>query len=955
MPLLVVSTDRRVRTFASLLLGLALAASASATSYKQQGFSESVVFSGLKNPTVVRFLPDGRVLVAEKSGLLKTFPNLTTNTYTVVADLRTATHNFWDRGMLGLAVPPGFDPASSDDWRRYIYVLYAHDALIGGVAPKWGTVDGTSDPCPAPPTGPGATTDGCVVSGRLSRLLAAGTDWTASEQVLLEDWCQQYPSHATGALDFGADEKLYVSGGDGASFGNSDWGQYGGTIQAQGNPGTYYTPANPCGDPPFPLGTPQTMPTAEGGSLRSQSPRRTPGEARLLNGAILRVDPSTGDPLPDNPLYSSSDANEQRIIAYGLRNPFRMIVRPGSNEVYIAEVGWETWEELNKIPDLSLARNFGWPCFEGNATQYTGLNICPTQAQTVAPFLTYNHSASLVAEDGCSTGSSSIAGMAFYQGASNYPPNYANALFFSDYSRKCMWVMFPDGNGNPDPASTAAFASSVVTGPVDLQTGPDGNLYFVDFNGGRIIRVKYGLNAVASASPTSGTAPLLVNFNGSATTPAQAGDTLTYAWDLDGDGQYDDSTAVSFAFTYTSPGTFTARLRVTDQRGALDLSDPIMISAGNTAPTAFIDAPLSSLTWKVNDSIVFSGHATDPQEGTLPATKLDWTVRIQHCPSDCHAHTYQTFDDVAGGSFPAPDHAYPSYLEILLTATDSKGLTHTTSVSIQPETVALQFRTAPAGLRLQVGTVTGAAPLNLTVIRGSANAVDALAPQGSFPNVWDFQSWSDAGAEQHTITASASATYTATYVTRADLSIAASASPEPVGAGASLTYTLNVGNAGPSQANSLSVTHSIPAGASLVSATGTGWACSGDGTGDLHDALARDRLRRANLDQDYGSSRWRRDRRLRLGDLGHGGPRQREQHGLDDFERLRARGPVGDAERSSRVDLHRPADLLHPERRQRRTVGGSLRVGHRHAPGRRVARVRVRLGLGVQRRDDRDL
>ena len=382
----------RPRT-AGILLALAVlvpaAAARAAASYKQPGFTEKVVFTGLVNPTVVRFLPDGRVLVAEKSGLIKMFDSLTDTTPTTVADLRTKVHNFWDRGLLGLAVPPGFDGASPDPWRREIYVLYTHDALIGGTAPKWGVVDGTSDPCPSPPTGPGPTTDGCVVSGRLSRLEATGADWADNEDVLIEDWCQQFPSHATGALDFGADEKLYVSGGDGASFGNTDWGQYGGTIQVQGNPGTYYTPANPCADPPFPIGTPQTKPTAEGGALRSQSPRRTAGEPRLLNGAILRVDPWTGDPLPDNPLFASADENERRSIGYGLRNPFRTIVKPGTNEVFVADVGWGTWEELNRIPDFLTVRNFGWPCFEGNATQYTGLNICPAQAQTTAPLLTY--------------------------------------------------------------------------------------------------------------------------------------------------------------------------------------------------------------------------------------------------------------------------------------------------------------------------------------------------------------------------------------------------------------------------------------------------------------------------------------------------------------------------------------------------------------------------------------
>ncbi len=394
-----------------------------------------------------------------------------------------------------------------------------------------------------------------------------------------------------------------------------------------------------------------------------------------------------------------------------------------------------------------------------------------------------------------------------------------------------MWVMFADGSGNPNPASTAAFANTVSSGPVDLQTGPDGNLYYVDFNGGRIMRIKYGLNAAASASPLSGDAPLLVDFDGSATAPAQVGDTLTYEWDLDGDGEYDDSSAVSPSHTYTTPGNFTVRLQVTDQRGATDVSDPIAISAGNTAPTAVIDTPLASLTWKVNDTITFGGHGDDAQEedGTVPEENLEWVVRIQHCPSDCHAHTYQTFSGVAGGSFPAPDHEYPAHLDIELTATDTQGLSHTTTVSIHPQTVSLQFQTVPPGLQLSVGTFTGTAPFTRTVIHGSDNALDALAPQGTFPSVWDFASWSDGGAEQHNVAASASASYTATYTTHADLSISASAAPEPVGAAADLTYTLGVANAGPSQATSISVTHNLPAGATLQSATGPGWVCSGSG------------------------------------------------------------------------------------------------------------------------------
>ena len=192
------------------------------------GFQESTVFSGLTEPTAVEFASDGRVFVAEKSGLIKVFDDIADGTPTVFADLRTNVHGFWDRGLLGLALDPNFPT------RPYVYVLYTYDAPIGGTAPTWGTVGGSSDGCPTPP---GATGDGCVVSGRLSRLTASGNVMTGNEQVLIENWCQQYPSHSVGDLAFGADGALYVSSGEGASFNFSDYGQDG-------------NPLNPCGDPP---------------------------------------------------------------------------------------------------------------------------------------------------------------------------------------------------------------------------------------------------------------------------------------------------------------------------------------------------------------------------------------------------------------------------------------------------------------------------------------------------------------------------------------------------------------------------------------------------------------------------------------------------------------------------------------------------------------------------------
>ena len=213
------------------------------------GFQETTVISGLNAPTVVRFAPDGRVFVGEKSGIIKVFDSLADTTPTVFADLRTNVHDYWDRACWAWPCRPDF-PADP-----YVYVLYSYDHILGDTAPapRWG------DTCPTPP---GATGDGCVISGRLSRLQAAGNSMTGGEQVLIEDWCQQYPSHSVGSLAFGADGALYVSGGDGASFNFADYGQDG-------------APLNPCGDPPVPAGGIQTSPTAEGGALRSQDLRTT--------------------------------------------------------------------------------------------------------------------------------------------------------------------------------------------------------------------------------------------------------------------------------------------------------------------------------------------------------------------------------------------------------------------------------------------------------------------------------------------------------------------------------------------------------------------------------------------------------------------------------------------------------------------------------------------------------
>ena len=719
------------------------------------GFQETTVLSGLSNPTAVQFASDGRIFVAEKRGVIKVFDGLGDTTAVTFADLRTEVYNFWDRGLLGLALHPGF-PATP-----YVYALYTYDAQPGGSAPRWGQPGADSDPCPTPP---GATADGCVVTGRLTRMTASGNVSTASVP-LITDWCQQYPSHSIGDLAFGADGFLYVSSGDGASFNFADWGQDG-------------SPVNPCGDPPGGAGAAMSPPTAEGGALRSQD-LRTPADPTSLDGTILRVDPLSGDAATGNPLIGSGDANARRIVAHGLRNPFRITVRPGTNEVWAGDVGWSTWEEINRVASPTAGvTNFGWPCFEGTGTQGSydsaNLNICEglySSGTTASPYFTYRHG-QLVSNEACATGNgSSTAGLAFYDTANGtYPAEYDGALFFADYSRRCIWVMFAGANGLPDPATRTTFRTNAA-GPVQLKIGPGGDLYYVDFTSGTLRRISYPSTnqlpiAQITASPTEGVVPLTVSFNGSGSSDAD-GDLLTYRWDLDADGALDDSTAVAPNYTYTAIGNYLVTLEVSDGRGGVDTAS-VTIRAGGISPTPTINTPTQGTTWSVGQTITFSGSATDFQDGTLSASALAWELIMQHCPADptsCHEHPIQNWTGVASGSFIAPDHDYPSHLELRLVATDEGSATGSTSVELQPETTELTFRTSPEGLQLVVGAETVAAPLTQTYIAGTTISMSAPTPQVLDGTIYEFSSWSDDGEQTHTVVASQSVSgYTATFV-----------------------------------------------------------------------------------------------------------------------------------------------------------------------------------------------
>src|SRR5205814_2863110 len=104
-----------------------------------------------------------------------------------------------------------------------------------------------------------------------------------------------------------------------------------------------------------------------------------------LPGKVLRINPATGRGYASNPYVSGSLSTvRSRIYAYGVRNPFRFTVRPGTGStdtttgnpgvLYLGDVGWSTWEEMNIARTAGV--NFGWPCYEGFGpeTEYQAAN-----------------------------------------------------------------------------------------------------------------------------------------------------------------------------------------------------------------------------------------------------------------------------------------------------------------------------------------------------------------------------------------------------------------------------------------------------------------------------------------------------------------------------------------------------------------------------------------------------
>lgn len=542
----------------------------------------------------------------------------------------------------------------------------------------------------------------------------------ASEEVLVDNMISYGGNHNAGDVAFGKDGKLYISIGDG------------GTDYAGGGGGG----ANDAARDKHVL---------TGKILRVNDDGTIPADNPFLGAGTVRCNVTGRNPTAGN--------HCQETWAWGLRNPFRFAMDPDAagTRLYINDVGQNAREEI----DLGQAgADYGWNCMEGTRVNNTSGPCNPTPPNMVPPIHEYDRT----------TGCASITGGAFVPDAAGWPAAYDNGYLFSDYA--CGKIFLLQGTTRTEFATGLGGSSAV-----HLAFGPFGSrraFYYTSYaGGGEVHRVTYNqATAAFSATPTSGPAPLAVQFDGRASTSSD-GSALTFNWNY-GDGTPTNVTPnAQVSHTYAAAGVYTATLSVRD--GANQTSGTVnqRIVVGNSAPVATINTPTAGTTYAVGQSITLLGSATDPQDGPLAPSRLGWRVLLHH---DQHTHPLLSAPATNTATFVAPPPedllaATNSFLEIELTATDSGSLSTVVTRTINPRKVNLTFNTTPDNLTLRIGDST----INdgQTVVSWENWDLSVQAPLQKLGNRWlRFQSWGNGSQQNPRVitTPAGAASYTATFV-----------------------------------------------------------------------------------------------------------------------------------------------------------------------------------------------
>jgi glucose/arabinose dehydrogenase/cytochrome c551/c552/type 1 glutamine amidotransferase len=574
-------------------------------------FSKNMLTTGFDEPTEMAVLPTLDIIVVQRKGEILFYNNQTKKLSEAgklkVYHKASVSGVNAEEGLMGIAADP--DHAKNN----FVYLYYS----------------------PA---------DTSV--NRLSRfILKDGKLELSSEKIVLELYSQrQICCHTGGSLAFGADGILFLSTGDNT------------------------TPF----DQPGAFSNHGFAPIDQRPGFEQYDARRTSGNANDLRGKILRIkiQPDGTYSIPDNNLFKPGTAGTRpEIYVMGNRNPYRISVDRKTGFLYWGEVGPDAaddsletrgprgYDELNQARKAGF---FGWPLFVGKNYPYheydyttgksgplfdpqkpmntsrnnTGIQELPP----VSPaFIYYPYAVSPEFSDLGTGGRNAMAGPVFYAEyypeQTRLPENVNGKLFFYDWMRGWIKLVSMDKEGN-FAAMEPFMQSTKFNSPIDMELGPDGRLYILEYGTGwftknsdaALSRIDYnGGNRAPrvhiAVSKTTGSLPFSVKASAAGTVDPDK-DPLTYIWHF-GNNPVKETKNPEAEFTFTSSGENEIYVEVKDDKGASTKSASIPVYAGNETPELSIIIEPKATFYFPGKPVKYKLSITDKEDGSTDKGGID--------------------------------------------------------------------------------------------------------------------------------------------------------------------------------------------------------------------------------------------------------------------------------------------------------------------------------------------
>ena len=563
----------------------------------------TTVITGLNRPMEFEVASDGRIFLIELDGSFQVY-SPKTQELTEIKKFEVARKG--EVGLIGLALDPNF---TENNW---VYLQYSP---------------------------PGMT------SQRTSRFTLSGNKLVEGSEKKLIEFHEPNGTgaHHAGSLEFAPDGCLFISTGDN-------------TVPHGDSKG--YAPID---DRPGRL---------------SFSAEKSSANPFNHNGKILRIRPLPNGSLeiPDGNLFPKDGSQGlPEIFIMGCRNPWRISVNQKTGSLYWGDVGPDAYEEGDRGPaghdeinQAKKAGNFGWPYFVGNNFAYpmrdfNTSTLYPPQnpeapvnnsryvkEEVILPpaepaFIWYRSKGTPQFKILGTGGRTACAGPVFhYQpklpSNTQLHPHFDNCLFIYEWTRNWIFTAHLDENEKLSKLEPFMPGYNFIR-PIDLNFGPDGALYLIEYGttwgkneNCKLIRVDYIRGnrppvGKISASQNAGKAPLTVKFSSHGSIDPDPEDNLSYEWrKIPGDGSILSKEA-SPTLTFEDFGNIQVTLTVKDPKGASHQSS-ISLSVGNEKPDVSFISPRDGDFFHFNQPIKWKVSVSDHEDQNIDPARISIATKL---------------------------------------------------------------------------------------------------------------------------------------------------------------------------------------------------------------------------------------------------------------------------------------------------------------------------------------